>query len=71
MTLVTCPECSRSISSVAVACPGCGHPVPVAVPASGPVLTLDADLCVRCGEPLAPGRSHEQRLCLECCDECY
>lgn len=45
--------------------------MPVAVPASGPVLTLDADLCVRCGEPLAPGRSHEQRLCLECCDECY
>ncbi|MEN3749366.1 hypothetical protein TPR58_19485 [Sphingomonas sp. HF-S3] len=27
MALVPCPECGRSISTAASACPGCGHPV--------------------------------------------
>jgi hypothetical protein len=27
MALVTCPECSRTISSLAATCPGCGCPI--------------------------------------------
>lgn len=33
MSLITCPECAKSISSEAVACPSCGHPIKP-VPAS-------------------------------------
>lgn len=25
--LIKCPECNREISSVAIACPGCGYPI--------------------------------------------
>lgn len=32
MALITCPECSRSISDQSTACPGCGHPTPRSVP---------------------------------------
>lgn len=27
MALISCPECDRSVSDQADACPGCGHPV--------------------------------------------
>lgn len=27
MALIPCPECNRSVSDQAVACPGCGHPM--------------------------------------------
>lgn len=27
MALVSCPECAKQISSAAVNCPGCGHPM--------------------------------------------
>jgi TM2 domain-containing membrane protein YozV len=27
MAILPCPECGREISSAAMACPGCGHPV--------------------------------------------
>lgn len=33
MALTACPECSRQISTAAVACPGCGLPMHAAVPA--------------------------------------
>jgi len=27
MSLITCPECAKSVSSEAAACPACGHPI--------------------------------------------
>jgi TM2 domain-containing membrane protein YozV len=27
MALISCPECSKEISSAAVSCPNCGHPM--------------------------------------------
>ena len=27
MALIKCPECSKEVSSSALACPGCGHPI--------------------------------------------
>lgn len=27
MALMSCPECSREVSSAAVSCPQCGHPI--------------------------------------------
>jgi predicted amidophosphoribosyltransferase len=27
MSLVSCPECGRSVSTSANSCPGCGHPL--------------------------------------------
>ena len=29
MSLLTCPECTKLVSSEAVACPACGHPIPL------------------------------------------
>ena len=73
MTLVQCPECARTISNMATACPGCGYPVdePIALDVSEFVLEPEATLCVRCGEPLSAGLSDTPGLCMACCDECY
>jgi hypothetical protein len=32
MSLIVCPECSREISSYAVACPSCGYPTQCNLP---------------------------------------
>lgn len=32
MPLITCPECTREISSYAVACPSCGYPTQCNLP---------------------------------------
>lgn len=73
MTLVQCPECARTISNMATACPGCGCPVdePSIPDASGFALEPEATLCVRCGEPLSPQQCDTPGLCMACCDECY
>lgn len=36
MPLVACPECRRSLSSAAAACPHCGHPMAAALAGGGP-----------------------------------
>ena len=73
MTLVQCPECARTISHLATACPGCGCPVdePIAFDTSEFALEPEATLCVRCGEALLRGQCDTPGLCMACCDECY
>lgn len=34
MALVSCPECSKQISSAAASCPNCGHPMLAQTPTS-------------------------------------
>ncbi|CAN7296705.1 hypothetical protein [Acidovorax sp. Leaf78] len=36
MALITCPDCNRQVSSLAVACPGCGYPIASAHGELGP-----------------------------------
>jgi DNA-directed RNA polymerase subunit RPC12/RpoP len=36
MALTNCSDCGREISDSAVACPGCGNPIPIAIKASKP-----------------------------------
>ena len=36
MALIKCPECEKDVSSSAVACPNCGHPIAAPVLASDP-----------------------------------
>jgi hypothetical protein len=50
--LVSCPICSRDISSAAVSCPQCGHPMSPAIP-TGPTCykcqSLATTRCQSCG----------------------
>ena len=39
MALVQCPECHRDVSSAATSCPGCGHPIRMADPATQPIFS--------------------------------
>lgn len=51
MTLICCPECERQISDKALACPGCGAPVPPVVLStqqnSTPVRTVMSEAEIR------------------------
>ena len=38
MALINCPECGKEVSSVAMSCPSCGHPI--AEPNQPPTQTL-------------------------------
>ncbi len=70
MTLVQCPECARTISNMATACPGCGYPFEAPGELSFEA-EPEATLCVRCGEPLSAEHCDTPGLCMACCDECY
>lgn len=37
MPLVTCPVCSKSISTAAISCPNCGHPFKREIPKNGDI----------------------------------
>lgn len=73
MTLVQCPECARTISHMATACPGCGYPfdAPDASGVSELAREPEGMLCVRCGETLSAEQCDTPGLCMACCDECY
>lgn len=54
MAIITCPECSSSISDRAVSCPGCGCPTSnfSNCPECEKVILISSDECDGCGYPL-------------------
>ncbi len=42
MALIKCPECAKEVSSVAIACPSCGHPIMLPPPAASPPIAVAA-----------------------------
>lgn len=40
MALITCPECNKQVSSIAVSCPNCGYPIAASNPEGKVVIKI-------------------------------
>jgi hypothetical protein len=62
MALINCPDCNHQVSVRAVACPGCGNPLPKTGAASLPPARMAMEKCRLCRMPYQRGL----RTCPHC-----
>lgn len=66
MALVQCPDCGRDVSTMAKACPNCGHPVELAPPTDETMAAVALGKRIACPDGSCTGIIKENGQCGTC-----